>query len=169
VPDRIRHKLILLTTITTLSLPRDIATCERGRQLWEVASQMSSTETADCGRGAARSKAATRVRGLPVGPALGCNGSGLALMPYLGHKVALKVLGHRVEKRHLMIYLSRGALVQRHGLVPAADDMVVSCSRPAARKLRPTGPKVRNEATLERERRIGSIFCNRKSERQEKM
>ena len=25
--------------------------------------------------------------------ALGCNGSGVALMPYLGHKVALKVLG----------------------------------------------------------------------------
>jgi glycine/D-amino acid oxidase-like deaminating enzyme len=27
--------------------------------------------------------------------ALGCNGSGVALMPYLGHKVALKVLGQR--------------------------------------------------------------------------
>jgi len=27
--------------------------------------------------------------------ALGCNGSGVALMPYLGHKVALKVLGRR--------------------------------------------------------------------------
>lgn len=27
--------------------------------------------------------------------ALGCNGSGVALMPYLGHKVALKVLGER--------------------------------------------------------------------------
>ena len=25
--------------------------------------------------------------------ALGCNGSGVALMPYLGHKVALKLLG----------------------------------------------------------------------------
>jgi glycine/D-amino acid oxidase-like deaminating enzyme len=27
--------------------------------------------------------------------ALGCNGSGVALMPYLGHKVALKILGQR--------------------------------------------------------------------------
>ena len=27
--------------------------------------------------------------------ALGCNGSGVALMPYLGHKVALKILGRR--------------------------------------------------------------------------
>jgi glycine/D-amino acid oxidase-like deaminating enzyme len=27
--------------------------------------------------------------------ALGCNGSGVALMPYLGHKVALKILGKR--------------------------------------------------------------------------
>jgi glycine/D-amino acid oxidase-like deaminating enzyme len=27
--------------------------------------------------------------------ALGCNGSGVALMPYLGHKLALKVLGHK--------------------------------------------------------------------------
>jgi glycine/D-amino acid oxidase-like deaminating enzyme len=27
--------------------------------------------------------------------ALGCNGSGVALMPYLGHKVAQKVLGQR--------------------------------------------------------------------------
>src|SRR6266436_9273754 len=27
--------------------------------------------------------------------ALGCNGSGVALMPYLGHKVALKVLGQQ--------------------------------------------------------------------------
>jgi glycine/D-amino acid oxidase-like deaminating enzyme len=25
--------------------------------------------------------------------ALGCNGSGVALMPYLGHKAALKILG----------------------------------------------------------------------------
>jgi glycine/D-amino acid oxidase-like deaminating enzyme len=30
--------------------------------------------------------------------ALGCNGSGVALMPYLGHKVALKVLGRRDGK-----------------------------------------------------------------------
>jgi len=30
--------------------------------------------------------------------ALGCNGSGVALMPYLGHKVALKVLGHQDGK-----------------------------------------------------------------------
>src|SRR5262249_61943904 len=30
--------------------------------------------------------------------ALGCNGSGVALMPYLGHKVALKVLGERGGK-----------------------------------------------------------------------
>jgi glycine/D-amino acid oxidase-like deaminating enzyme len=30
--------------------------------------------------------------------ALGCNGSGVALMPYLGHKVALKVLGERDGK-----------------------------------------------------------------------
>jgi glycine/D-amino acid oxidase-like deaminating enzyme len=30
--------------------------------------------------------------------ALGCNGSGVALMPYLGHKVALKVLGQREGK-----------------------------------------------------------------------
>jgi glycine/D-amino acid oxidase-like deaminating enzyme len=30
--------------------------------------------------------------------ALGCNGSGVALMPYLGHKVALKVLGEREGK-----------------------------------------------------------------------
>jgi glycine/D-amino acid oxidase-like deaminating enzyme len=30
--------------------------------------------------------------------ALGCNGSGVALMPYLGHKVALKVLGERNGK-----------------------------------------------------------------------
>ena len=27
--------------------------------------------------------------------ALGCNGSGVALMPYLGHKVAQKILGRR--------------------------------------------------------------------------
>ena len=27
--------------------------------------------------------------------ALGCNGSGVALMPYLGHKAALKMLGQR--------------------------------------------------------------------------
>jgi glycine/D-amino acid oxidase-like deaminating enzyme len=30
--------------------------------------------------------------------ALGCNGSGVALMPYLGHKVALKILGQREGK-----------------------------------------------------------------------
>ena len=30
--------------------------------------------------------------------AVGCNGSGVALMPYLGHKVALKVLGKREGK-----------------------------------------------------------------------
>jgi glycine/D-amino acid oxidase-like deaminating enzyme len=30
--------------------------------------------------------------------ALGCNGSGVALMPYLGHKLALKVLGERDGK-----------------------------------------------------------------------
>lgn len=30
--------------------------------------------------------------------ALGCNGSGVALMPYLGHKLALKMLGHRDGK-----------------------------------------------------------------------
>ena len=30
--------------------------------------------------------------------ALGCNGSGVALMPYLGHKVALKVLGRQDGK-----------------------------------------------------------------------
>ena len=30
--------------------------------------------------------------------ALGCNGSGVALMPYLGHKVALKVLGRQEGK-----------------------------------------------------------------------
>ena len=30
--------------------------------------------------------------------ALGCNGSGVALMPYLGHKVALKLLGQQDGK-----------------------------------------------------------------------
>ena len=30
--------------------------------------------------------------------ALGCNGSGVALMPYLGHKVALKIIGQRDGK-----------------------------------------------------------------------
>lgn len=30
--------------------------------------------------------------------ALGCNGSGVALMPYLGHRVALKILGQREGK-----------------------------------------------------------------------
>ena len=30
--------------------------------------------------------------------ALGCNGSGVALMPYLGHKLALKILGQREGK-----------------------------------------------------------------------
>ena len=30
--------------------------------------------------------------------ALGCNGSGVALMPYLGHKVALKIIGRREGK-----------------------------------------------------------------------
>ncbi len=68
--------------------------------------------------------------------ALGCNGSGVAMMPHLGRKLALKVMRsarrpHGV-RRHTVY---RRPLLQWQRVVPAADDVVVSRGGHAARQL----------------------------------
>jgi glycine/D-amino acid oxidase-like deaminating enzyme len=68
--------------------------------------------------------------------ALGCNGSGVALMPYLGHKVALQLLARQEGKTAFDdIPVYRRAVLQRDRVVPSADDVVVPRAGYAARAL----------------------------------